>query len=110
MGLGVILDSATNQICDIEAGSSGEVAGLKKGDVIMVIGTKVVTSIVDGKISPRCAVSAAIDPNQSQLKLMVYRPANLPATAEEARRPPRAQRAASTTLPSPRSPRPAPSC
>jgi len=73
MGLGILMDSATNQIVDIEEDGSAINSGLKIGDVITTVDKTVVTSIVDGMLEPRAAVSSAIDPTREALLIAVFR-------------------------------------
>eukprot|EP00965_Chrysotila_dentata_P083045 2739868-Pleurochrysis_carterae.AAC.2 len=44
------------------------------GDVVTTVDGHVVTSIVDGMLQPRSAVTSAIDPTKQQLKVTVFRP------------------------------------
>ena len=37
MGMGVVMDSASNVIVELEDGSTGMAAGLKEGDAVMMV-------------------------------------------------------------------------
>jgi len=74
MGLGLLMDSATNQIVEMEGDGSAVDSGLKPGDVVTMVDSVVVTSIVQGKLAPRTAVSSAIDPMKETLQFRVWRP------------------------------------
>eukprot|EP00316_Scyphosphaera_apsteinii_P000681 CAMPEP_0119314904 /NCGR_PEP_ID=MMETSP1333-20130426/34091_1 /TAXON_ID=418940 /ORGANISM="Scyphosphaera apsteinii, Strain RCC1455" /LENGTH=544 /DNA_ID=CAMNT_0007320105 /DNA_START=9 /DNA_END=1644 /DNA_ORIENTATION=+ len=53
MGLGILMDSATNQIVELEEEGSAFNSGLKMRDVVVSVNNIVCTSIVDGMIEPR---------------------------------------------------------
>jgi len=74
MGLGILMDSATNQIVELEEDGSAFASGLKADDVVVVVNNVVVTSIVDGMIEPRSAVSSAIDPSKDNITMKIFRP------------------------------------
>jgi len=74
MGLGILMDSATNQIVELEEEGSAFNSGLKALDVVVVVNNVVVTSIVDGMIEPRSAVSSAINPAKDEVTMKVFRP------------------------------------
>ena len=76
MGMGIIMDSASNVIVELEADGTGVKAGLKTGDLVTVVDGIVVTVIEDGMIVPRSAVNAAIDPTKQVIHITVFRPAN----------------------------------
>ena len=74
-GMGIVMDSASNVVCELEEDGTGVAAGLRRGDLILKVDQRVVTSIVDGKVVPRTPVTAALDPNQNIVRLTVFRPA-----------------------------------
>lgn len=76
MGMGVVMDSASNVIVELEEGSTGAKAGLKEGDVVMMVDHTVVTSIEKGMVVPRSTVTTAIDPTKTELLFTVFRPAD----------------------------------
>ena len=76
MGMGIIMDSASNVIVELEPDGTGVKAGLKTGDLVTVVDGIVVTVIEDGMIVPRSAVNAAIDPTKQVIHITVFRPAN----------------------------------
>jgi len=62
------------QIVEMEGDGSAVDSGLKPGDVVTMVDSVVVTSIVQGKLAPRTAVSSAIDPMKETLQFRVWRP------------------------------------
>ena len=83
MGMGIIMDSASNVIVELEPDGTGVKAGLKVGDLVTVVDSVVVTVIEDGMIVPRSAVNAAIDPTKQVIHITVFRPAH-PVDPKEA--------------------------
>lgn len=84
MGMGIIVDSASNVIVELEPDGSGVKAGLKTGDLVTIVDGIVVTVIEDGMIVPRSAVNAAIDPTRQVIHITVFRPAH-PTEPKEAK-------------------------
>ena len=78
MGMGIVMDSASNVIFELETGSTGLAAGLRVGDLVAMVDSTVVTVIEDGMVVPRAAVNSAIDPTRTELKLTVFRPSSPP--------------------------------
>ena len=78
MGMGIVMDSASNVIFELEQGSTGLAAGLRVGDLVAMVDSTVVTVIEDGMVVPRAAVNSAIDPTRTELKLTVFRPSSPP--------------------------------
>merc|ERR1719359_514271 len=74
MGMGIVMDSASNVIFELEPGSTGLAAGPRVGDLVAMVDSTVVTVIEDGMVVPRAAVNSAIDPMRTELKLTVFRP------------------------------------
>ncbi|KAL1519928.1 hypothetical protein AB1Y20_023416 [Prymnesium parvum] len=73
MGMGVVMDSASNVIVELEKGSTGAVSGLKEGDAVMMIDHTVVTVIENGFIVPRSPITTVIDPMKTELLFTVFR-------------------------------------
>jgi len=74
MGMGLVMDSASNVIVELEEGSTGAASGLKEGDCVMMVDHVVVTAIESGMVVPRSPITAVIDPNKTELTFTVFRP------------------------------------
>ena len=73
MGMGIIMDSDSNVIVELEPDGTGVKAGLKVGDLVTIVDSVVVTVIEDGMIVPRHAADAAIDPTKQVIHITVFR-------------------------------------
>ena len=74
MGMGVVMDSASNVIVELEEGSTGANSGLMEGDAVMMVDKVVVTVIEGGMVVPRSPITAVIDPVKTELTFTVFRP------------------------------------
>ena len=73
MGMGIVMDAASNAVVGLEPNGPAIVAGLRENDLITVVNGTAVTAIEDGYIVPRSLVTAAIDSTQTIVHLIVFR-------------------------------------
>lgn len=72
-GMGIVMDAACNMVKELDRGGPGMMAGLRKGDCVVVVDGVAVTAIENGYIVPRSLVTSAIDPARQVIHLTVFR-------------------------------------